>query len=134
MATEQVKYAEQQLARKQGYAIQEDPLRRELVRQFPGSKALINACCCLPLFCRSRNACVHEMRQPGHGYEFEYNLEPCYQTQEEIPTKRRTFQLTYPLRFFFDICDKCIANREMYFLKENKSAFDACASRLGDVW
>jgi hypothetical protein len=127
-------YAEQRLAYKQGYAIKEDPLCSELVKQFPRSESLINACCYLPLFYRYRNALVHEMRQSGYGYEFEYNAEPCYQTQEEMPTERQTFQLTFPLRFFFDVCDKCIANLEVYFLRENRSPFDAYESRFGDTW
>ena len=74
------------------------------------------------------------MREPGYGYEFEHDVKPCYRTQTEIPTGRFTFQLTYPLAFFFGVCDKCVASLEQHFLTESRSPFDSYESRFGDVW
>jgi hypothetical protein len=128
------KHAEMYLARRQGYAIKDDPRCPELTGRFPGSKKMIDDCCYLSLFYSYRCALVHEMRAPGYGYEFEYDERPCYRTQTEIPTQRRSFQLTYPLRFFFNVCDECIINLEQYFLDENRSPFDAYDPRFGDVW
>jgi hypothetical protein len=127
-------HAERHLACRQAYAIKQDPPCGKLVACFSASKKVVEDASYLSLFYRYRCALVHEMREPGYGYESEYNLEPCYQTQEEIPTKRLTFQLTFPLKFFFDVCDKCIANLEAYFLREKKSPFEAYESRFGDTW
>jgi hypothetical protein len=128
------KHAEMCLTGRQEYAIREDLHCSELIGCFPGNKKLINDCSHLSLFYHYRCALVHEMRAPGYGYEFAYDERPRYRTQTETTTERRTFQLTYPLRFFFNVCDECIANLEQYFVVENKSPFDAYESRFGDVW
>lgn len=128
------KHAERCLARGQGYAIAHDPRCSELVKSFPESRKIIRVCRHLSLLYNYRCALVHELRQPGYGYEFEYTLKPCYQTQMEIPGDRLTFQLTYPLKFFFSLCDECINGLEQYFLRKEKSPFDAYESRFGDVW
>ena len=52
----------------------------------------------------------------------------------EMPTDRLTFQLIYPLRLFFTVCDECIMNLEQYFLSEEKSPFDAYEPRFGGLW
>jgi hypothetical protein len=128
------KHVEIRLAQRQEYAINQDPPSLELIKCFPESERVIKNCCHLYLFYDYRCALIHEMREPGYGYEFEHTMKPCYQGQMEIPTGRRTLQLTYPLMFFFDLCDECIANLEQYFLAENRSPFDAYESRFGDVW
>jgi hypothetical protein len=128
------KHAEACLTRRQEYAIKEDPPSSELIRSFPGNENQIKDCSHLSLFYHYRCTLIHEMRAPGYGYEFEHDVTPCYRTQTEIPTGRFTFQLTYPLGFFFNVCDECIANLERYFLSENKSPFDAYESRFGDLW
>jgi hypothetical protein len=127
-------HAERHLARREAYAIKQDPPSSELMACFPMSKKVIEDCAYLSLFYRYRCALVHEMREPGYGYESECNLEPCYQTQEELPTGRLTFQLTFPLSFFFTACDKCIANLKVCFLREGRSPFDAYEPRFGDAW
>lgn len=141
-----MKHAETYLAHRQGYAITNDPLCSELVKSFPESENVIKQYCHLFLFYDYRCALVHELRQPGYGYEFDSTLKPCYQSQLEISTEeeivaeqeaspdRLTFQLTYPLKFFFSLCDECINGLEQYFLKEEKSPFSAYESRFGDAW
>jgi hypothetical protein len=128
------KHVEAHLMHKEEYAIQEDPRCPELVKSFPESERTIEKCCHVYLFYNYRCALIHEMREPGYGYEFEYTERPCYQGQTEISTGRRTFQLTYPLTFFFNLCDECVANLEQYFLAKNGSPFDVYASRFGDIW
>jgi len=127
-------YAQKVLVNRNSYSIQDDPLSKDLTSRFPKCKKGIEAYSHLALFYKYRNKLVHEMRQPGYGYEFEYDEQPRYRTQTEARGKRLTFQLTYPLMFFFSTCDECISNLEKYFLTENKSPFDAFEHKFGDAW
>jgi len=129
------KHAEMCLApRQEGYAIAHDPLCSELVKSFPESKKIIKKHRHLDLFYSYRCALVHELRKPGYGYEFNYTAEPCYQGMTEVPTEKRTFQLTYPLKFFFRVCDECIHGLEQYFLRKGTSPLTAYEQRFGDAW
>jgi hypothetical protein len=128
------KHAEACLARRLEYAIEEDPPSSELISSFPGNEKEIKDCSHLSLFYHYRCALIHEMRAPGYGYEFEHDVNPCYRTQTEIPTGRFTFQLAYPLAFFFNVSDECITSLEQHFLTESRSPFDSYEFRFGDVW
>jgi hypothetical protein len=129
------KYVERCLAGRQEYALTDDPAYGDLVAKYPKSdKKLIEECRQLYLFYDYRCALVHEMRAPGYGSESASTLEPFYLSATELPTNRRTFQLTYPLAFFFGLCDQCTTSLERWFLAQNASPFDAYENRFGDVW
>jgi hypothetical protein len=120
------------------YSINDDPPQPNLLEKFPKideeAKKIINHCSHIALFYKYRNTVVHEMRQPGYGYEFSRDKLPCYRSQTEVPGDRLTFQLTYPVNFFFRICEQCIQNLENYFLAQKRSPYDAYESKFGDVW
>lgn len=116
------------------YSIENDPPELNLLKKFPEAESIIKPCSHIALFHKYRNTVVHEMRQPGYGYEFSRDKLPCYRSQTEVPGDRLTFQLTYPVNFFFRICEQCIQNLENYFLAQKRTPYDAYESKFGDVW
>lgn len=130
-------YAESILAHKDqysGYSIQEDPLYAELIKDFPELKEDIESRSYLTLFYKYRCKLVHEMREPGYGFEEPQDDTLFYLSVTGLDTNRLTFQLVYPVGFFFKTCDECIHNLECYFQEVNKSPYDAFESKFGDVW
>jgi hypothetical protein len=127
-------YARSVLANRNSYSISEDPTCDALTRRFPDLGDKLDTCTHASLLYKYRNKLVHEMRQPGYGYEFGYDTEPCYRTQTELETNRFTFQLTYPFAFFVRICNECISSLETYFLEHENSPYIAFENRFGDVW
>ena len=114
--------------------IEDDPTCAELIQSLPDYKMQIEQCSYLSLLYKYRNTLAHEMREPGYAFEITENEVPFYHSMTDLDENRQTFQLVYPAKFFFKICDECIQNLECYFLKQRKSPYDSFESKFGDAW
>jgi len=124
-------YVENIISGREDYSIQNDPIKSELIQNLPSYKDQIENCSYSSLLYKYRNNLAHQMKGPGYGFDFESEL-PFYHSMTDLNTNKLTFQLVYPVKFFFKICDECIHNLECYFLKENKSPYDSF--KLSDAW
>jgi len=70
----------------------------------------------LNLFYQYRNSLVHELREPGHGMEFNNSDdEPFYHTLT-TDDKEQTLELVYPLNFYFKIVRNVLQNLKGYLV------------------
>jgi len=137
-------YVENIVLGKEDYSVQNDPIKTELIQNLqnykkqiensPDYKKEIENCSYLFLLYKYRNNLAHDMKEPGHGMESSEEDVPFYLPMTNLNTGRKTFELVYPVKFFFNICNECIHNLKCYFLKEGKSPYDVLKKKFKDAW
>lgn len=81
------------------------------------------------LFYTYRNSLVHEFRSPGYGIELtEDHQSPFYHIMSEINDFEelvpKSVELVYPVKFFSQLCTKCIENLKEYIKINNLNPYD----------
>jgi hypothetical protein len=84
------------------------------------------------LFYRYRNSLVHELREPGYGWDFTGNPNPYYHTMTDAESKSDTWELVYPLKFYETLCETAIKTLKGYYLQDRIEPY-SCYN-FGTYW
>lgn len=84
------------------------------------------------LFYRYRNSLVHELREPGYGMESASHQDPFYHSETDEESKRKTWELVYPLKFYDRLCEAAINNLRDYYLRDRIEPYSCYA--FGTYW
>ncbi len=87
-----------------------------------------------------RNSLVHELRELGYGVEDEQDLEPYYISvtlfgpgnEGNIDAAEETWELTYPLRFFANLCARSLDALEAHLRRDQLDPY--ASYRFGTYW
>lgn len=76
---------------------------------------------------------VHEMREPGEGFEFNSrDTKPYYHDQTDLDTDRETVQLVYPAGWFVALPGPIITNLEAYYRSNGVDPYESY--EFGSAW
>lgn len=70
------------------------------------------------LFYNYRNSLIHELREPGYGFEMKDDDEPYYHQHHDIDTDTTSWELVYPLKFYERLCSNVITELREYYTKD----------------
>lgn len=128
--------------------LSDDPTLEEIAKIWPVSsesklmgQLSLSSFTHLNLFYAYRNSLVHELREPGHGMEFnDTDKAPFYHGRTSFDngdtTGQRSLELVYPLNFYFILTENVICNVEKYLLKNRinpYSSYEFGSSWIGEL-
>jgi len=70
------------------------------------------------LFYNYRNSLIHELREPGYGFEMKHDDEPYYHQHHDIDRDITSWELVYPLKFYELICSNVLKVLKSYYSKD----------------
>lgn len=76
------------------------------------------------LFYKYRSSLVHELREPGYGFEMKNDVEPYYHQHHSLDTDVISWELVYPLGFYEKICTNSIKALRSYYIKERINPYN----------
>ncbi len=78
-----------------------------------------------------RNGLVHECRRIGYGTDFAEGEKPHYHGMMKSPDEN-TWELVYPMKFIFRMCEECIENLMNYLHQEKIDPYNSY--KFGSNW
>ncbi|MBP1747432.1 MAG: hypothetical protein H6Q54_2047 [Deltaproteobacteria bacterium] len=70
------------------------------------------------LFYNYRSSLIHELREPGYGFEMKHDKEPYYHQHHDIDNDITTWELVYPLGFYELLCSNVLTALKPYYIKD----------------
>ncbi len=125
--------------------LNQDPDIKEVAKFWPSEKehkkpldgVSIDSLQHIHLFYSYRNYLVHEMREPGYGFEHLQDDEPYYISLTHLPKskdegKKETWELVYPVLFLKKLIDTSMKNMKEYLIKNNINPY--MSYTFGTYW
>jgi hypothetical protein len=84
------------------------------------------------LFYQYRCTLVHELRKPGYGIENFDEQNPSYHSMIDMESRRMTWELVYPLKFYEHLCETAVSKLRDYYLKNSINPYSCYP--FGTYW
>lgn len=84
------------------------------------------------LLYKHRCTMVHELREPGYGFEFEDDQEPFYHSRDGGDSKPYGWELVYPVNFYRQVVLNVIKNLGGYFMDNGIDPYNSYT--YGTFW
>ena len=79
-----------------------------------------------------RNSIIHEMRRPPSGIEHQDDQEPYYLLVTSLDKNEEHWELVYPLRFFYKLCETGLTNLKEHLVDNQLNPYEYFVS--GQYW
>lgn len=80
-----------------------------------------------------RNYLLHQFREPGNGKDLKLDIHtPYYLGMEEESTKKKSWELVFPVQFLHELCEGCINGLKAYLSTENINPYESY--KFGEEW
>jgi hypothetical protein len=125
--------------------LERDPDIKDVMRFWPGEKEhkkplagiSIESLQHIHLFYSYRNFLVHELREPGYGFESYREDSPYYLSFSHLPAdgaedEKETWELVYPVLFLKNLLCNCLKNMEIYLNDNNIDPYQSYT--FGTYW
>ncbi|MEA2095820.1 MAG: hypothetical protein U9P73_03865, partial [Candidatus Cloacimonadota bacterium] len=119
------------------------PKIKHIKQKIKNKKIGLNEVTHINLFYNYRNYLIHELRRVDSTWDDDLNhTEPYYECLDDarINSRKKYWEIGYPLGFFVKICKELIKNAKLYFITESINPYtkfertDFLISELNERW